>query len=315
MPGQLSGLEVAECPPLDYDRWQDDRHIVQQLCDKLDAALFISTYYTRPERTPSLLMVYEMIPERYGFDLSEAQWQQKHDAITYASAYTAISESTRSDLLHYYPAAAGKPLIVNYLGVSSDFHVSAAADRQRFLQEFVLPNLAGRPYIMFLGGYPGYKNSGLLFEALSRIDCSGLALLMTAGTDLVKRFRQIPGLVVHAGYLNEVSLRLAYSCAAFLVYPSFYEGAGLPILEAMACRCPVICSNTSSMPELAGKAAVLIDPNQPGELVAAMSALAAPALRQTMIERGVQQAQSFSWDSTAQRLEQLMDAVIGAAAS
>ena len=210
---------------------------------------------------------------------------------------------------------AGKPLIVNYLGVSTAFHASEAIDKQRFYQQFVLPNLAGRPYILFPGGYPTYKNSGLLFAALSSIDCSGLALLMTAGTELVDKFRQIPGLVVHADYMDEVNLRLAYSCANFLVYPSFYEGAGLPILEAMACRCPVICATTSSMPELAGQAALLIDPSQPDELLAAMSALASPALRQTMIERGVQQAQGFRWERTAQRLEQLIHAVIGGTAS
>ncbi len=191
VPGQLNRLETTRCPPLDYDRWQDDRRIVQELCDELDAALFISTYYTRPERTPSLLMVYDMIPERNGFNLSEPQWQQKHDAINYAAAYTAISENTRTDLLHYHPAAAGKPLIVNYLGVSSAFHASEASDKQRFFQQFVVPKLAGRPYIMFVGGYPTYKNNGLLFAALSRIDCSGLALLMTAGIELVDKFRQI----------------------------------------------------------------------------------------------------------------------------
>jgi len=316
VPSGLSGLEIVECPQLDYERWQDDHRIVQELCDKLDAALFISTYYTRPERTPSIQMVYDMIPERQGFDLSDAQWQQKHDAFNYASGYTAISANTRSDLIHYFPDVVKKPLIVNHLGVSPEFHRAGIADRQRFFQEFVLPKLGGRPYIMFLGGDLKYKNSDLLYEALSRIDCSGIALLLTVGANLVERFRQIPGLVVHATYLDEqnLQLQLAYSCADFLVYPSFYEGAGLPIIEAMACGCPVICANTSSLPEMAGEAALVIDPDRPGELLEAMSTLARPAFRQAMIERGVQHARGFRWEDTARRLEQLADVVIGDAA-
>jgi glycosyltransferase involved in cell wall biosynthesis len=141
---------------------------------------------------------------------------------------------------------------------------------------------------MSLGRYEEYENKDLLFDALSSIDCPRVALLLTAGANLIDRFRQIPGLVVHAAYLSEQNLQLAYSCADFLICPSPYEGDGLPILEAMAC--PVICAGTSSLPEMAGDAAPLIDPDRPDELVKAMSVLAQPAFRQAMIERGVRHA-------------------------
>ena len=118
--------------------------------------------------------------------------------------------------------------------------------------------------------------------------------------------RAIPRLVVHHEHLSDADLRLAYGCAQALVYPSFYEGFGLPVAEAMACGCPVICSGTSSLREVAGDAAVLIDPRDPATLVNALDAFTHPKVRSRYIAQGLTRAAQFTWDKPAAELEALV---------
>jgi alpha-1,3-rhamnosyl/mannosyltransferase len=106
--------------------------------------------------------------------------------------------------------------------------------------------------------------------------------------------------IVFTGYVDDEILACLYSGATAFVYPSLYEGFGLPILEAMACGCPVICSNTASMPEVAGDAAALIDPCNPEELAFAIEALTGDReMRLEQIQKGLCRAAEFSWRRTA----------------
>ena len=106
--------------------------------------------------------------------------------------------------------------------------------------------------------------------------------------------------VIFTGFVDDTDLPHLYNGADFFVYPSLYEGFGLPILEAMSCGTPVITSNVSSMPEVAGKAALLVDPLSEVELATAMLKLAGDGeLRGTMRDRGRIQAARFSWERTA----------------
>jgi alpha-1,3-rhamnosyl/mannosyltransferase len=106
--------------------------------------------------------------------------------------------------------------------------------------------------------------------------------------------------VFRTGYLNEESLACLYSSALALVFPSLYEGFGLPVIEAMACGCPVICSNAASLPEVAGDAALLIDPHNVDELAGAIDRVVDDsALRNDLIRKGTERASQFSWKRTA----------------
>jgi alpha-1,3-rhamnosyl/mannosyltransferase len=108
--------------------------------------------------------------------------------------------------------------------------------------------------------------------------------------------------VVCTGYVDEETLACLYSGAAAVVYPSWYEGFGLPVLEAMACGCPVICSNTSSLPEVAGDAAIFVGPEDAEGLAHALdTVLDDSALRQSLVQRGLMRAAEFSWENTAAR--------------
>jgi alpha-1,3-rhamnosyl/mannosyltransferase len=118
--------------------------------------------------------------------------------------------------------------------------------------------------------------------------------------------------VIFAGPVAEEDLPALYSGATLFVFPSLYEGFGLPVLEAMACGTPVVCSNVSSLPEVAGDAARLADPLDVDALATTISqALASEELRQAMLRRGMELAAKFSWEQTARETLAVYDRAIG----
>jgi len=287
--------------------WEADRKTMQAICDDVGASLFISSYYTRPERTPSVMMVYDMIPELIqGFDLSISAWRQKHDAIKHAVGYACNSHNTLADLHKLFPDSVGKPATVVSRGVSSVFSPPSREEIQSFRKRVVIPHLAGRSYVLFVGVPSGYKNAAVLLEAFAAMSAWSrrrYAVLFTVADEIVRRFQQLPGLVAHVGKLSDEDLRLAYGAAECLAYPSLYEGFGMPPLEAMACGCPVICSGTSSLPEVIGDAALIIDPRQPREMSRALRMVrGGSAVAEELRGRGFARVKLFSWDATAKRL-------------
>lgn len=172
-------------------------------------------------------------------------------------------------------------------------------------------------YLLFVGSLEPRKNIGLAVQALHR--CRSDMPLVLAGweawgdktwLETVPTGRRQPK-IFRLGYVDDETLACLYSGATALIYPSLYEGFGLPILEAMACGCPVICSNKSSMPEVAGAAARLIDPGNPDDLAAAIDEVTGcPEYRQDLIHRGYARAAAFSWTRTAQETQAVFSAVM-----
>ncbi|ROR03142.1 glycosyltransferase family 4 protein [Desulfosoma caldarium] len=179
-----------------------------------------------------------------------------------------------------------------------------------------------KEYLLFVGSLEPRKNIGLAVQALTRCrhDIPLVLVGWTAWGD--KRWlaeaqlhRRRPRLIA-LGYTDDETLACLYSGATALVYPSLYEGFGLPILEAMACGCPVICSNTSSMPEVAGEAAHLIDPLDPQDLASAIDqVLDASDYRQHLIRAGLKRAAGFSWERTARQTRSVFQAILSEARS
>ena len=302
---KFEGLRTVSLPVFNYQAWRQDPEQLQEVCDTLRAGLFISTYYTRPARTPAVLLVHDMIPEKLNYDLRALMWQQKHDAIRYASAFAAVSRNSLSDLREVFPETAAKPAVVTHPGVSERFSPISAEERRAFHDNFVGPSLGGRPYLLFVSDFAAYKNAPLFFQVLQSLPeaiLSKIAVLFTNDDKSIEGLRALPGLKVHVAKLTDRGLRLAYGAAHALVYPSRYEGFGLPILEAMACGCPVICANSSSIPEVAGEAALLIDPDDAGQLRSAILHLSDAALRQKLRLSGLERAKQFSWDRMAASL-------------
>jgi glycosyltransferase involved in cell wall biosynthesis len=248
----FEGLHTVSCPMFDSSNWQADQSVTQQVCDNVNASLFISSYYTRPAQTPSVMMVYDMIPEVLQRDLSQPQWRRKHDAMAHAVGFVGTSANTLADLARVLPAAAGKPSVMISCGVAPLFSPPSAEEIGAFRKRVTAPRFGRRRVVLFVGRLSSYKNAELLlqaFRSMSYIRRLGYAVLFTQPGPIVEKFQAVRGLQAHVAELSDADLRLAYGTAECLVYPSLYEGFGLPPLEAMACACPVICSNTSALPK------------------------------------------------------------------
>lgn len=218
------------------------------------------------------------------------------------------SEATARDIMDFYGISASK-LVPIPLAYDAQ-HFRPASAMPSILQSQPMP----RPYFLMLGRQAPYKNIGRVIEALAqtKADCT---LLIAGPTDE----RYTPELMAKAEGLG-VRSRLKFlsyvpydqlpgllSHAIALVFPSLWEGFGLPVLEAMACGTPVICSNLASLPEVAGDAALLIDPTEVGAIASAMNrVLADPALRLQLKTVGLQRVQQFSWEKTGQATVEIL---------
>lgn len=279
-----------------------DSELIQRVCDHYKVDVFASTYYTTPVTTPALLMVYDMIPELFEFDLSLRGWMEKETAIAYAQRYLCISHNTRSDLLAFYPEIPGDKAAVAHCGVDEAVFYprdvqAVAAFRERFSLD--------RPYFLFVGSrvqHNGYKNSRLFFQALTRMGNAKFDVFCVGGERTIEEeiLNSLPpGVRCRRVELTDDELALAYGGALALVYPSLYEGFGMPVIEAMASGCPVITTHHGSLAEAAGDAACLIGGLSVDEMCQALDRIQDVAYSQTLRERGLAHAARFRWHEMA----------------
>lgn len=307
---RLPGLRYRDLPLHDYARQEEDRSLIQRICDEEGADLFLSTYYSTPMTTPSVLMIHDMIPEVMQLDMSQPTWQEKRHAISYAGSYCAVSGHSARDLVRFYPDVAQKDIHVIHNGVSTNFYPAPEADVHSFRVRFGI----SKPYYLFVGPVEWYKNFDNALEAFSGLPGrERFQLVRTRTGEGIETHPLLadPRAVVTTGRLSEEELRAAYSGALALVYPSLYEGFGLPVLEAMACGCPVICGRTSSLPEVAGEAACCIDAASVDALRKALSAMQLQEERERLRQAGLSRAARFSWGRTAGEIIRVVAGEIG----
>jgi glycosyltransferase involved in cell wall biosynthesis len=228
-------------------------------------------------------------------------WSTRHSART-ARGVIADSQATRDDLIEHYSVAVGK-IRVCYPGVDESlapFRDPARLDAIR--RKYGLPE----GYILFVGTLRARKNLIRLVEAYARLDSPpALALAGQPGwgyDQLAARIGELglAGRVIFPGYVDDDDLAALYSGARAFVFPSLYEGFGFPVLEAMRCETPVVCSDAASLPELAGDAALIVPPHDVEALTAALErVLTDEALRARLIEKGGAQAARFTWEACA----------------
>lgn len=292
----IPGLSKVAAPAFTYEKIDADRDLVQQICDQARADVFVSTYYTLPRVTPSLMLVHDMIPEVLGFDLAHPMWVQKHLAMSYASQFVAVSQHTADDLKRL----VGRPIKVVVAHAGCDFTPPAP---EQVLSMRARHGLL-KPYFMLSGSRAGYKNAELFLDAFARLGDkrAGYGILCTGAGTLDERFEKAAGPAdLKLLMLEDDELRCAYAGALALVYPSRYEGFGLPVLEAMACGCPAITSRASSLPEVGGDAALYIDlgPSGGAQLHAHLMDVQRPEQRRAMVLAGFAQAAKFRWEGMA----------------
>jgi len=224
-----------------------------------------------------------------------------------AEAVLTISENSKKDLINLLSVPEEK-ITVTYVGLDPLFReIPEKSELQELRRRYGLKDR----FILSVGQLHKRKNIPGLLQAYQRLAAHSplnVQLVLAGGegdgaAEVREAVRQIGrDRVVFTGCLPDEDLLRFYHAAECLVYPSFYEGFGLPVLEAMACGCPVITSNVSSLPEVAGEAALLIDPHRIETIAAAMdSLLTNPILSQTLIQKGREQARKFTWEDTARK--------------
>ncbi|QLE54861.1 class I SAM-dependent methyltransferase [Nostoc sp. TCL26-01] len=294
----IPGIKYIHVKHYDYNNTNLDREILQQICDEVGADLFISSYYTTPTTAPSVFMGYDMIPEVMEWDMNSPMWKEKHRAIKQASAYIAISENTARDLSKYFTDIPIDHVTIAHCGVKNTFSPA----KPEYINIFRFRHGITKPYFLLVGIDGANKNSILFFQAFAKLANSyGFEIVCTGSSGILppKLRAYTLGSAVHMLQLSDEELAIAYSGAVALVYPSKYEGFGMPIIEAMACGCPVITCPNSSIPEVAGEAAIYVKDDDVDGLANALCEVQKPSVRQSLITAGLAQAQKFSWSKMA----------------
>lgn len=228
-------------------------------------------------------------------------------AIEKADKIIVISGHTKKDLIKYYNCPEEK-IVITYLGCDERFRVLDGSEKISAIKK---KYKIDKPFIFNVGSIEPRKNISGLMEAYSILEnkykksfdlvIAGGKGWLNSGIYKKKEELNLAGNVKFIGYVDDDDLPYLYNSAELFVYPSFYEGFGLPILEAMACGCPVITSNSASMPEVSGDAAILIDPEKTDMLETAIeSVLKNRGKHKSMKEKGLKQAEKFSWTKCAQ---------------
>ena len=260
--------------------------------------------------TPTVLTVHDLIFERYPQHHTQRNRLYLRVAmplfVRAASAIIAVSRHTRNDLVELYGADPAKIHVV-YEGVDERFRPAAAGEIRRVAAQYS----PDRPYLLMVGTLEPRKNHAAALRALARLKAWGWPhrLLLVGGQgwlfEPIRRQIEEEGLggdVHFAGYVPDADLPPLYSGAAAVLVPSLYEGFGFPVLEAMACGAPVVCSNASSLPEVAGEAALLAAPEDDEALAHAVQlVLGQPEVAKVMGEMGRVQAGRYRWDVCAGR--------------
>ena len=230
----------------------------------------------------------------------------------------ADSQATARDLQREYGVPPAKVAVV-YPGVDATIARADGAAQGAVRERYRL----ARPFVLYTGTIQPRKNLVGLLEAYARLPeaCGDVELVLAGKTgwladDVYRRVRQLglEGRVHFPGYVPQADLAALFSAAECFVMPSLYEGFGLPVLEAMACGTPVVCSSAGSLPEVAGDAALVVAPDDVAGWAAALGRLLGdPALRRELAARGQRRAREFSWQRTAEGILRVLLSAAGRA--
>lgn len=263
------------------------------------------TYYRKSALAhsdcPTIITVHDMIFEKFPTMFSNHKFiiKQKNSAVNRANHVICVSENTRCDLIDIYNISPQKISVIHH---GCSFFVDSNSSVS-------IHPIINRPYILYVGDRKRYKNFNRLLEAFatSNLLLSNFLLVVFGGGSLTHYEKmKISELGLTENNIfqvvgNDSILANLYRYATAFVYPSLYEGFGLPLLEAMSFNCPVICSNTSSFPEIAKNAAQYFNPLSIEEIkVAIEKVVQSDSLKKELVSRGKDRIQNFSWDKCAE---------------
>lgn len=260
-------------------------------------SIFHSSYYRLPIESHSKVVttVHDFTYEKYrkGAPRALHSWQKRR-AIDGADVVICVSTNTKRDLVDLLGGRYEERIVVIPNGVSDVFRT-----RESSMEQIS----AERPFLLFVGWRSGYKRFDIAVDVVAQF--VDLQLVAVGGGELSRDEREcvdtrIRGRFKHCQGLNDEKLCQLYNDAVALIYPSEYEGFGIPVLEAMQSGCPVIARNSSSIPEVVGMAGLLAERSDVEEFVALVESLYSKTERRRIIDLGLERSELFSWKKCAE---------------
>ncbi len=288
-----------------------NKKLGKAILSKDNEYLFHPTYYDPYflkyiGNRPYVITVHDMIHEKFPFYFSDAEKviKQKKEVISNANRIIAISENTKKDIIEL--------LHINPDKIDVIYH-STSMKRYNDKYSLQLP----LRYILFVGDRAPYKNFERFIEAISLVlpQYKDLSVVCTTPSFNKKEDTLIQNLNltdrIHQIKASDKELSELYSRAELFVFPSLYEGFGIPILEAYACQCPVALSNTSCFPEIAGKAGIYFDPYSPNSIAnSIMEILNNEKTKAQLINEGNKRLELYSWEKAALKTENVYKKIL-----
>lgn len=298
---------------------------IGQIINESGIEIFHTPYVVAPSglECPLLVTAHDIIPLLFPKSIPSFRMRRTYksllaDAVGKADHIITVSTVSQSYLLAHFNLQLAQVSVV-LDGVSEEFTPQSDAETQSVCEKYKIE----RPYILWLGEFVAHKNVTVLVKAFSALSVRlrSQYKLVLAGEKSgdwkdVKKEAQRAGvgnLVKLPGFIDSADLPALYSSADLFVFPSLYEGFGLPPLEAMACGTPVVCSNSSSLPEVVGDGGLLVAPRSAALSAAMTEVLNNESLRQRLKRRGRERAAIFSWQTTAAKTLDIYKELLAAA--
>ncbi|MDD5749845.1 MAG: glycosyltransferase family 1 protein [Patescibacteria group bacterium] len=242
-------------------------------------------------------------PELYHF-LEKIYQRLSHIlAIKKAKKIIAVSESTKKDIIQYFPQAKNKVRVIHLGWQEGIFAPLSQEEKKKFIDDHDYPD----NYLLYIGRLETKKNIQKLILAYKKSSRRWPLILAgrpgNFGFDKIQKLIQDPQLkddIILTGYVSQAKYPKLMACASAFVFPSKFEGFGLPLLEAMACSTPIVCSQIPALKEIAGQAALFFDPDDIDDIKNKLEIIFdSPERRQNLVEKGRERIKDFSWDKTA----------------
>jgi glycosyltransferase involved in cell wall biosynthesis len=263
----------------------------------------------------SILVIHDLVHLRFGKNLPLGTYLIRKFLLPLfskrASKIVVLTDAMKNEIIEKLEID-GKKIALIYSGIDNYYRKQESIEVERIRDKYNLP----RPYLIYPASFLRNKNHINLLKAFLKISnetkLPHLLVLMgvrTKGYKLIDKYIRDKGLtsdVKYLGFVPDDDMAALYSGAELTVFPSLYEGFGFPILEAMACECPVIVSNFGAMAEIANDAAYLVNPNDPDDIAKGIKELFCnKALRQELIKKGLKRSAEFSWEKSAAKYQEL----------
>jgi len=272
--------------------------------------------FTRAKR---VVTIHDVIPYVYPETSTKLDWLIYRLWLPFVAkqldAIITVSEQSKRDILRYLSVKSESITVIP----EAASHIYQPMNHEQ-IEKTLLNHSISFPYILYVGSIEARKNLSRLLEAYAQVRCwSHKWKLVVVGAhkwkygpvlETLERL-QLTSDVHFTGYVAEADLPALYNGASLFVFPSLYEGFGLPVLEALACGTPVITANCSSLPEVTDEAAILVNPMDVNAIASAMrQILEQPELAESLRYRGIAQARRFSWEQTARRTSEVYERVL-----